>query len=99
MRASIWFGTLLLGLALGGAASAATFTGYGGTAPAGMSTAPAQGAPGLGLGTYIRDTFSLTQVFRRFPFYSRTQQAMPSNIPDPNSPAYLQAFGFRRLGK
>jgi hypothetical protein len=99
MRTSIWLGTLVLGLALGGAASAATFAGYGGTPPPGMSTTPPQGAPGLSLGSYIRNTFSLSRVFRSFPIYSRTQQSFPASIPDPNSPEYLQAFGFRRLGR
>ncbi len=99
MRASIWLAALALGLALGGTASAATFAGYGGTAPTGMSTSPPQGAPGIGLASYIRNTFSLSGIFAPFSFMSRTQVPGSSVIPDPNSPAYLQAFGFQRLGR
>jgi hypothetical protein len=90
---------LALALALGGTASAGTLTGFGGTPPPGTSTTPPAGAPGLGLGTYIRNTFSLSQIFRPFQMFSRTQVPGGSVIPDPNSPDYLKAFGYKRLGR
>jgi hypothetical protein len=99
MRASMWLAALALSLALGGAASAATFSGYGGIPPAGMSTTPPQGAPGLGLGTYLRNTFSFRSIFAPFQFQSRVNVPTGSVIPDPNSPDYLKAFGYRRLGR
>jgi hypothetical protein len=99
MRASIGLAGLALVLALGGTASAANIAGFGGTPPPGMSTTPPQGAPGIGLPTYIRNTFNLTRLFKPFQFYSRTQVPGGSVIPDPNSPAYLQAFGYKRLGR
>jgi hypothetical protein len=99
MRASVWLAAITLGFVLNGTASAATFSGYGGTPPAGMSTTPPQGAPGIGLGTYLRNTFNLSRVFAPFHFQSRVNPPGPSVIPDPNSPEYLKAFGYRRLGR
>jgi hypothetical protein len=96
MRTSIWGATLVVGLALAGSASAGAITGYGGSAPVGISTTPSA-SPGLGLATYLRNTFNLTRLFRPFPMMNKVQVSRGSIIPNPESPEYLKAFGYRRL--
>jgi hypothetical protein len=93
MRRSIWLGALLVGLCMGSTASAVGVTLAGGnTGPAGNSS-----SPGVGLMTYIRSGFGLTNLFTNYRMNAKTQVNPTAPMPDPNSPAYLAAFGFKRL--
>jgi hypothetical protein len=79
--------TLALVLCLAGTASAQT-TG---------TSQSASASPGIGLGTYLRNAFDLTKLFAPFTMINKVQTPGPSYIPDPSSPAYLQAFGYKKL--
>jgi hypothetical protein len=97
MRKLMWACALLMGLSLaGGSASAQSIAGYAGT-PTNAFSQSASSSPGIGLVTYLRNAFDLTKVFAPFTMINKVQTPGPSVIPDPNSPAYLQAFGYRKL--
>ena len=91
MRASIWTAALGLAVCLASNASAQQIT----SLSAGNNAPPSP--PGVSIGTYLLNTFSLTNLFSSYQMTARTQTPGSSGIPDPNSPAYLQAFGFQRL--
>jgi hypothetical protein len=96
MRASIPAAALLLGLALAGPASAQTLTNL-----SANNSAPT-GSPGIGLTSFLRST-GLINLFSTsgYPQTAKPQVlgsgVTPSSIPDPNSAAYFQAFGYQRL--
>jgi hypothetical protein len=97
MRASIWMAGLLAGLALAGRGHAQLFGGMSNGSPGGLTSAVGRSnssAPSSWLGTGFR----LRDIFQRSsPPISSPQPISYTTIPDPNSPEYLQAFGFRRL--
>jgi hypothetical protein len=94
MRAAMWTAALLVGLCLAGRASA------GGVAVTGSAVSPgiSNASPGVGLTSFIRGGFGLTNLFSHYRMTAKNQLAGPSSIPDPNTPDYFKAFGYQRLG-
>ena len=95
MRAWIWTAGLLAGLALGGPAHAQLMGTFGNSQPAG--SAPANSRPNPGLTSYLGQ-FRLSNFMPRFgSILGSNQPVSYTTIPDPSTPAYLQAFGFKPL--
>jgi hypothetical protein len=100
MRAWIWTAGLLAGLALGGQAHAQLMGTVGNSSPTGGTAAGSTAAasrPNPGLTSYLGQ-FRLSSFFPRFGSLLSTNGPVSyTTIPDPSTPAYLQAFGFKPL--
>jgi hypothetical protein len=106
MRASIWSAALVLGLCLGGTASAQSNFGVAGSATSpNLSPGMSGSSPGLGITEYLSHTFSLAKIFPSYQMIAKTLVAPSYPIPGitnygpiaSSSPTYLQAFGFQKL--
>ena len=95
MRAWIWTAGLLAGLALGGQAHAQLTGTFGNSGPVGSTAANSRPNPGL---TSYLGQFRLSNFLPRFgSILGSNQPVSYTTIPDPSTPAYLQAFGFKPL--
>jgi hypothetical protein len=96
MRAWIWMAGLLVGLAVTsrGHAQLVSLLGNSGGTTQTTTSSVGTGPPS----NYLGSTFRLRNLFPSFGSLLSTRQPVTYTIvPDPNSPAYMQAFGFRAL--
>jgi hypothetical protein len=101
MRAAIWAAGGVLVACLASPASAQFVA----TSTSGVSQTGVQGSvPGpnsVGITEHIINTLTFREFFRPIIFSSKVNVnanvGATTSIPDPNSPEYMQAFGYKRL--